>query len=147
MVSLVAMGSDRDRAIKKGLSSLFPSAVFACKKHFKDDLQQERARKEFMADICGSEATQQTVLFDRESGMEFEKDLAEFKPIWDTRECEARDTDNPKFHDWFCRYQAQDAKEMLLYPIWRDLGLGYEHYYNNDPESMQFQDPTRLQSF
>ena len=30
----------------------------------------------------------------------------------------------------------QDAKETLLYPIRRDLGLGYEHYYNNDPESM-----------
>ena len=25
---------------------------------------------------------------------------------------------------------------MLLYPIRRDLGIGYEYYYNNDPESM-----------
>ena len=145
LVSLLAIGSDRDRAIKKGLSSQFPSAVFvACKKHFEDDLQCKlselsingRARKEFMAHICGSGATQQRGLLDRESKMEFEKDLAEFKPIWDTCECEARDTDNPKFHNWFCRYQAQDAKKMLLYPIRRDLGIGYEHYYNNDPESM-----------
>ena len=109
LVSLVAIGSDGDRAIKKGLSSQFPSAVFlACKKHFEDDLQRQlselsvndRARKEFMADICGSEATQQRGLFNRESEMKFEKDLAEFKPIRDTHECEARDTDNPKFHEW-----------------------------------------------
>ena len=25
---------------------------------------------------------------------------------------------------------------MFLYPIRRDLGLGYEYYYNNNPESM-----------
>ena len=56
--------------------------------------------------------------------------------LWDTRESEARDTGNPQFHDWFSRYQAQDAKEMLLYPIRRDLVIGYEYYYNNDPESM-----------
>lgn len=71
------------------MSSQFASAVFvACKKHFEDDLQcklselgvNDRARKEFMADICGSDATQQRGLLDRESEMEFEKDLAEFKP-------------------------------------------------------------------
>ena len=68
--------------------------------------------------------------------MEFYQDLAEFMALWDTRESEARDTGNPQFHDWFSRYQAQDAKEMLLYPIRRDLGLGYEYCYNNDPASM-----------
>ena len=68
--------------------------------------------------------------------MEFYQNLAEFKVLWDTRESEARDTGNPQFHDWFSRYQAQDAKEMLLYPIRRYLGLGYEYCYNNDPESM-----------
>jgi len=145
LASLLAIGSDRDRAMKKGLSSQFPSAVFvACKKHFEDDLQRklselgvnDKAKKEFMADIFGSEATQQRGLLDGPSEREFEQDLAEFKAIWDTQEREARDTDNPKFHDWFCRYQAQDAKEMLLYPIRRDLGSGYEYYYNNDPASM-----------
>ena len=68
--------------------------------------------------------------------MEFYQDLAEFMALWDTRESEARDTGNPQFHDWFSRYQAQDATEMLLYPIRRDLGLGYEYCYNNDPASM-----------
>ena len=42
LVSLLAMGSDRDRAIKKGLGSQFPNVVFvACKKHFEDDLKRE----------------------------------------------------------------------------------------------------------
>ena len=59
--------------------------------------------------------------------MEFYQDLAEFMALWDARESEARDTGNPQFHDWFSRYQARDAKEMLLYPIRRDLGLGYEY--------------------
>ena len=68
--------------------------------------------------------------------MEFYQDLTEFMALWDTLESEARDTGNPQFHDWFSRYQAQDAKEMLLYPIRRDLGLGYEYCYNNDPASM-----------
>ena len=41
-VSLLAIGSDRDKAIKKGLGSQFPSVVFvACKKHFKDDLKRK----------------------------------------------------------------------------------------------------------
>ena len=90
LVSLLAIGSDRDRATKKGLGSQFPSAVFvACKKNFEDDLKRklsdlgvnDKAKKEFMADIFGSEATQQNGLLDRPSEMEFEQDLAEFMAI------------------------------------------------------------------
>lgn len=76
LVSLLAIGSDRDRAIKKGLSSYFPNAVFvAYKKHFEDDLKHklselgmdEKPRKEFLVDIFGSEATQQRGLLDTTS--------------------------------------------------------------------------------
>ena len=143
LVSLLAIGSDRDKAIKKGLVSQFPNAVFvACKKHFEGDLKRkfselgvnDKAKKEFIAGIFGSE--DKRGLLYRQSEMEFDQDLAEFKAIWDTRESEARDTGNPQFHEWFSRYQAQDAKEMVLYPIRRDLGLGYEYYANNDRESM-----------
>ena len=110
LVSLLAIGSDRDKAIKKGLGSQFPNVVFvACKKHFEDDLKRklselgvnDKAKKEFMADIFGSEATRQRGLLDRQSEMEFDQDLAEFKNIWDTRNSEERDTGNPQFHDWF----------------------------------------------
>ena len=57
LVSLLAIGSDRDKAIKKGLGSQFPNVVFvACKKHFEDDLKRklselgvnDKAKKEFM---------------------------------------------------------------------------------------------------
>ena len=42
LVSLLAIGSDRDKAIKKGLGSQFPNVVFvACKKHFEDDLKRK----------------------------------------------------------------------------------------------------------
>ena len=42
LVSLLATGSDRDKAIKKGLGSQFPNVVFvACKKHFEDDLKRK----------------------------------------------------------------------------------------------------------
>ena len=41
-----------------------------------------------------------------------------------------------EFHSWFVRYQAKDMKEMLLYPVRRDVGLGYDFYYNNDLESL-----------
>ena len=80
LASLLAIGSDRDRAIKKGLSSQFPSAVFvACKKHFEYDLQRKlselgvnnKAKREFMAEIFGSEATQQRGLLNRASEREF----------------------------------------------------------------------------
>ena len=79
LVSLLAIGSDRDKAIKKGLGSQFPNVVFvACKKHFEDDLKRklselgvnDKAKKEFMADIFGSEATRQRGLLDRQGEME-----------------------------------------------------------------------------
>ena len=42
LVSLLAIGSDRDKAIKKGLGSQFPNVVFvACKKHFEDNLKRD----------------------------------------------------------------------------------------------------------
>ena len=47
----------------------------------------------------------------------------------------ARGTSVPQFHSWFVRYQAKDEKEMLLYPLRRDISLGYDFYFNNDPKS------------
>ena len=42
LVSLLAIGSDRDKAIKKGLGSQFPNVVLvACKKHFEDELKRK----------------------------------------------------------------------------------------------------------
>ena len=42
LVSLLAIGSDRDKAITKGLGAQFPNVVFvACKKHVEDDLKRK----------------------------------------------------------------------------------------------------------
>lgn len=45
-----------------------------------------------MANIVGSEATQQRGVLHRQSDMKFDQDLAEFKALWDTRQSEACNT-------------------------------------------------------
>ena len=145
LARILAVGCDRDKAIKNGLTPHFPCAVFlACKKHFEDDIQRKltelgvngNERKEIVADIFGSEVTRERGLIDRATELEFEKDLAELEQVWNDREKAPRRTSAPEFHSWFVRYQAKDMKEMLLYPVRRDIGLGYDFYYNNDPESV-----------
>lgn len=145
LARMLAVGCDRDKAIKNGLTPHFPCAVFlACKKHFEDDIQRKltelgvngNERKEIVADIFGSEVTRERGLIDRATELEFEKDLAELEQVWNDREKAARRTSAPEFHSWFVRYQAKDMKEMLLYPVRWDIGLGYDFYYNNDPESV-----------
>ena len=49
-------------------------------------------QKEFMANIVGSEATQQRGVLHRQSDVKFDQDLAEFKALWDTRQSEACNT-------------------------------------------------------
>lgn len=34
------------------------------------------------------------------------------------------------------RYKADEIKEKLLYPVRRNVGLGYDFYYNNANESI-----------
>jgi hypothetical protein len=145
LAQLLAVGCNRDKALKNRLSSSFPSAVFlACRKQFEDDIKRKltelgiywRERNEILADIVGSDVTTERGLIDRSSGIKFDQDLKDLKELWDTREMKARNTHSPVFHRWFTRYQATDAKAMLLYPIRRDMGLGYDFYYNNDAESM-----------
>lgn len=142
---ILAIGCDRDKAVKNGLAPYFPCAVFlACKKHFEDDIQRKltelglngNERSQIVADIFGSEVTGERGLIDRSSELDFDRDLAELEQVWNDREKVARGTSVPQFHSWFVRYQAKDGKEMLLYPLRRDIGLGYDFYYNNDPESV-----------
>lgn len=45
-----------------------------------------------MANIVGSEATQQRGVLHRQSDVKFDQDLAEFKALWDTRQSEACNT-------------------------------------------------------
>ena len=149
---ILAVGCDRERAIKNGPTPHFPCSVFlACKKHFEDDIQRKltelglngKERNQIVADIFGSEVTRERGLIDRKSELDFERDLAELEQVWNDREREARQTSAPEFHSWFVRYQAKDVKEMLLYPVRRDVGLGYDFYYKNDPESVHRNNKSR----
>lgn len=80
--------------------------------------------------------TRERGLIDPATEADFEKDLAELEQAWNECEKAARQTSRPEFHSWFVHYQAKDMKEMLLYPVRQDIGLGYDFYYNNDPESV-----------
>jgi len=142
---ILAVGCDRDKTIKNGLTPHFPCALFlASKRHFEDDIQRKltelalnaNERKAIVADIFVSEVTRERGLIDRATKHDFNKDLAELDEVWNDRDKAARQTSAPEFHSWFVRYQAKDMKEMLLYPVRRDAGLGYDFYYNNNPESV-----------
>ena len=148
--NILAVGSDRDKAIKNGLSQVFPSAVFlACKKHFEDDIKRKLTelgingsyRTEIVSDNMGSEVTKERGLIDCESDTEFDKELQALQKIWDVREKEARETNSPKFFDWFTKHQASDVKEMMLYPIRRDIGLGYIWSIDRILEAPLFDNP------
>ena len=93
-------------------------------------------RKAIVADIFVSEVTRERGLTDRATELDFDNDLAEQEQVWNDRYKAARQTSVPEFHSWFVRYQDKDMKEMLLYPVRRDAGLGYDFYYNNNPESV-----------
>lgn len=122
LAKILAVGCDRERAIKNGPTPHFPCSVFlACKKHFEDDIQRKLAelglngkeRNQIVADIFGSEVTRERGLIDRKSELDFERDLAELEQVWNDREREARQTSAPEFHSWFVRYQAKDVKKCF----------------------------------
>ena len=129
---------------ENGLTPHFPCAVFlACKRHFEDDIQckltelplNANEKKAIVANIFVSEITRERGLIDRATELDFENDLAEQEQVWNDRDKAARQTSALEFHSWFVRYQDKDMKEMLLYPVREDAGLGYDFSYNN-PESV-----------
>lgn len=108
--NIKAVGSNRNKAIKNGFQKHLPSAaVIICKKHFEDDMKRKmteldingQERQDILTDIFGSEITQELGLLDRNSEAEFDSDLRNLQPIWDSRERRARDSNNPLFHSWF----------------------------------------------
>ena len=63
--NVLAIGSDTDAAVRKGMRSFFPLATWlSCKKHVEDDVPQKLDdlrvgaldKKEFLLDIFGSDA-------------------------------------------------------------------------------------------
>lgn len=47
-----------------------------------------------------------------------------------------RNVEEAQFHSWFVKYKAEEMKEKMLYPVRKDIGLGYGYYFNNANESI-----------
>lgn len=125
LANILGIGSDRDKAIQNGFSKHLHRAVFiACKKNTEDEIKSKLTELGITAtilkDIFGSDVIEELGLLNKQSGREFDQALQDLKPVWDELEKKARDTTFPKFNSWFLRYQAKDAKEMMLHPISRD---------------------------
>lgn len=74
-------------------------------------------------------------LVDSTSESEFDDALHALKDTWDQRETDARETNNPQFHDWFLLYHALDMKSKMLLPLRLALGLGNHEFTTNANES------------
>ena len=146
--NIVAIGSDRDAALRKGLQPCFPIATrLSCKKHVKDDVTQkllelrigESERKEFLLDIFGSDILEETGLIDACSCEEFDVCLESLYPVWIKQEMEARGLSKEartEFYSYFLTNVASDMKTTMIKPVRERVGLGENFFYNNDPESM-----------
>ena len=97
--NIVAIGSDRDAALRNGIKPCFPIATWlSCKKHVEDYVTRkllelrigESERKEFLLDIFGRDAREETGLIDACSCEEFDVCLESLYPVWIKREMEAR---------------------------------------------------------
>ena len=97
--NILAIGSDRDTALRKGFSSFFPIATqLCCKGHLEQDIRRKMRdlgiglvyEKLFLEDIFGSEAKRELGLVDAASRDEFDAMLQSLYPVWTRREMEAK---------------------------------------------------------
>ena len=142
--NILAVGSDRDRALFRGFLQAFPNATHVlCKKHFEDDIQRKftslgisgKDRWEFMKDIFGCDKDNQRGLIDSKDQEEFRSRLSNMQKIWETREISARNTASASFYSWFVKYQSKDMEEKALLNVRKKAGLRDEFFYNNNVES------------
>ena len=142
--NVLAVGTDRDDALN-GFCSKFPiSSRLLCIKHFKDDIVSKLTslgikspfKEQILADIFGNSSAKELGLVDKESGHDVDDALFLLREKWNDREKASRGTDDVVFFDWFVKYQVNDLKDGLLYPLRRDVGLGYDFFYNNANESV-----------
>ena len=136
--NVLAIGSDRDAALRKRMKPFFPLATWlSCKKHVEDDVSRklvdlrigELERKEFLLDIFGSDVRKEMCLVDSSSAEEFDSRLDSLYPVWVQREMDSRGVSREattEFYSYFLTYIAVREK----------VGLGENFFYDNDPESM-----------
>ena len=146
--NVVAIGSDRDVALRKGFSSSFPIATMVyCKGHVEQvirrklrDLGVDQAcERIFTDDIFSSEARKELGLIDFSCATDFDACLESFYPVWTKREMDARQlssVDQAEFYWYFLSYVAQDMKDGMISSVREKVGLDDSFFFNNDPESM-----------
>ena len=146
--NVVAIGSDRDVALRKGFSSSFPIATMVyCKGHVEQDIRRklrdlgvdQACERIFIDDIFGSEARKELGLIDSSCATDFDARLESFYPVWTKREMDARQlssVDQAEFYWYFLSYVAQDMKDGMISSVREKVGLDDSFFFNNDPESM-----------
>ena len=144
--NLLAIGSDRDAALRKGMKSFFPLATWlSSKKHVEDDVTRklddlrvgDLGKKEFLLDIFGSDARKEMGLIDASSSQEFDARLESLYPVWVKREMEARGLSKEattEFYPYFLTNVATDMKTTMVKSVREKVGLGENFFYDNDPD-------------
>lgn len=124
--NIMAIGSDRDAALRKGFSSFFPIGTqLSYKGHLEQDIRRKMRdlgiglfhEHVFLEDIFGSKAKKELGLVDAASRDEFDGMLESLYPVWTRRELEARQLsseDSTLFYSYFLHYVAEDMKSTMI---------------------------------
>ena len=86
--------------------------------------------------IFGDDDNKEKGPADSSSSAEFGERVRALKVRWDQKELNIRNVEVSQFHACFVKYKASEIKEMMIYPVQKDTGLGYNYYYNNANESI-----------
>ena len=155
--NILAIGSDRNVALRKGFSSCFPIATqLCCKGHLEQDIRHKMRdlgigqfhEKFFLEDIFRSEAKKELGLVDAVSRDEFDVVLESLYPVWTKRKLEARQLtseESTEFYSYFVNYVAEDMKSMMIASVRKKTGFDDSFFCNNDPESMNNRIKTRME--
>lgn len=116
--NVLAIGSDRDVALRKRFSSSFPIATMVyCKGHVEQDIQRklgdlgvdQACERIFMDDIFGSKARKELGLINSSCATDFDALLESFYPVWRKREMDVRQlpsVDHEEFYWYFLNHVA-----------------------------------------
>lgn len=144
---LRCVGTDGELALSNGLKLSFPHCKhIQCFLHTRKNISRKIAElgihgtsaKEIVNDIFGYQQGTHFIsgLVDSKSESEFDKKFEQLKETWNRQERAERQTDAPKFADWFARYEAQNIKTKMLLPLRESIGIGRTEYTTNDNEAM-----------
>ena len=154
--NILAIGSDRDVALRKGFPSCFPIATqLCCKGHLEQDIRHKMRdlgigqfhEKFFLEDIFRWEAKKELGLVDAVSRDEFDAVLESLYPVWTKRELETRQLtseESTEFYSYFLNYVAENMKSMMIASVRNKTGFDDSFFYNN-PKSMNNRIKTRME--